>query len=124
MANANPIARSAMGTYGSDNPWIDFLDVEPSAAYYSSPSGWTAPGAFGQSSPGAKRYYQNQFQNVYNEFLGAMGSQIQRGSGEPTMRLPEFLENIPWAKRYAALTPEMAGRTTRRFSPGTRQIYF
>jgi len=116
----NPMVESY---WGSDNPWIDFLDFEPSAAYYSSPSGWTAPGAFGKSTPGARRYYQNQFQNVYNEFLGTMGTQVREG-GRPTMRFGEFLENIPWAERYAALTPEMAGRTTRRFSPGTRQIYF
>jgi len=40
------------------------------------------------------------------------------------VRWTDWLEQQPFTERYAALTPEMAGRTTRRFSPGTRQIYF
>ena len=105
--------------YGSDNPFMDFLELTPESAYYSAPA-W---GEFAQQSPGTKRYYQNQFQDVYNEFLGALGSQI-RGGGIPTKRWSEYLDEIPFAARYAALTPQMAGRTTGRFSPTTRQIYF
>ena len=116
---ANPITKR----FGSDNPFMEFLEFEPEAAYYSSPAGWAGQGAFAQGTPNQRRYYQNQFQNTYNEFLGALGSQI-RGGGEPTMRFTEHLEGIPWAEKYAALTPEMAGRRTSRFSPGTRQIYF
>ena len=109
--------------FGSDNPFMDFLEYEPEAAYYSSPAGGAGTGAFAQGTPNQKRYYQNQFQNTYNEFLGALGGQIRAGE-DPTMRFTDYLEDIPWTERYAALTPEMAGRRTSRFSPGTRQIYF
>ena len=108
---------------GSNNPFMDYLEYEPQAAYYSSPAGWTGTSAFAPQSQGQQRYYQNQFQAVYNEFLGSLGSQVRAG-GAPTERWSDYLEKIPWAARYAALTPDQAGRGTRRFSPGTRQIYF
>lgn len=110
--------------FGSGNAFSGFLEAEPTAAYYSSPAGWAGQGAFAQGSPNQRRYYQNQFQNIYNEFLGALGSQIRPEGGEPNLLFSEYLEDIPWAAKYAALTPDMAGRRTSRFSPGTRQIYF
>jgi hypothetical protein len=108
--------------YGSGNPFLDYtdiLEVEPQSAYYSSPSGT----AFMGQSPGTRRYYQNQFQNIYNEYLGAQGDLI-RGGALPSLKWADYLDNVPFTQRYAALTPEMAGRSTRRYSPGTRQIYF
>ena len=105
--------------FGANNPFMDFLELEPTAAYYSSPGGMQ----FASGNQGQRRYFQNQFQNVYNEFLGALGSQIRSGQ-EPTMRWTDYLENVPFTARYAALSPEQAGRTTRRYSPNTRQIYF
>ena len=105
--------------FGSNNPFADFFEDYPQAAYYSSPRG----SAFSGQSQNTQRYYQIQFQNVYNEFLGSLGSQIRSGQ-EPTMRWSDYLENVPFTARYAALSPEQAGRTTRRYSPNTRQIYF
>jgi hypothetical protein len=105
--------------YGSDNPFMDYLEQLPAeAAYYSGPTATS----FMEGPLGAQRYYQNQFQNVYNEYLGALGTQARTGQGP--VRWTDWLEQQPFTERYAALTPEMAGRTTRRFSPGTRQIYF
>ena len=108
--------------YGSSNAfsdWTNFLEKEPASAYYSSPAGMSF---YGQS-PNAQRFYQTQFQNIYNEFLGSLGSQIRSGM-DPTMRWADYLENVPFTERYAALSPQQAGRTTRQYSPGTRQIYF
>ena len=105
--------------FGANNQFMDLLELEPTAAYYSSPGGKQ----FASGNQGQQRYFQNQFQNVYNEFLGSLGSQIRSGQ-EPTMRWSDYLENVPFTARYAALSPEQAGRTTRRYSPSTRQIYF
>jgi len=104
---------------GSNNPFIDYLELEPRAAYYSSPSGMS----FSGGSTGRRRHYQNQFQDVYNQFLGALGSQIRQG-GEPTMRWTDYLESYPFTERYAALPPQQAGRSRRQFNPSTRHIYF
>jgi hypothetical protein len=116
------MAQSLAGV-SPNNPFLDFLEYEPEAAYYSSPKGWTGQNAFAVGSPNQRRYYQNQFQNIYNEFLGALGQEARRGEA-PSMRWTDYLENIPWAERYSGLSPEMAGRTTSRYAPGTRQIYF
>ena len=105
--------------FGSNNPFADFFEDYPQAAYYSSPRG----SAFSGQSPNTQRYYQNQFQNVYNEYLGALGQQIRSGA-DPTLRFVDYLETTPFTERYAALPPQMGGRSTRQYSPGTRQIYF
>jgi hypothetical protein len=105
--------------YGVNNPFIDYLEFEPRAAYYSSP----ASRQFTQGGEGQRRYFQNQFQDVYNEFLGALGSQIRSGQA-PTMRWADYLDTVPFTERYAGLSPEQAGRSRRRYSPSTRQIYF
>ena len=107
--------------YGVNNPFIDYLESDPTAAYYSNPSP-TAQRFMG-GSQGQQRYFQNQFQNIYNEYLGELGSQIRAGE-TPTMRWRDHLEDIPFTQRYAALSPEQAGRSRRRYSPSTRQIYF
>lgn len=116
----------------ANNPFLDFLEYEPQAAYYSSPEGWVGQGAFAQGSPNQRRYYQNQFQNIYNEFLGALGKQAREGD-VPTMRWEGYIDTVnkgndpnimSMARRYSGLSPEMAGRTTSRYAPGTRQIYF
>jgi hypothetical protein len=105
--------------YGTNNPFMDYLEYEPRAAYYSSP----ASRQFDQGGEGQRRYFQNQFQDVYNEFLGSLGSQIRAGQA-PTMRWSEYLDAVPFTERYAALSPEQAGRSRRRYSPSTRQIYY
>ena len=105
--------------FGSNNPFADFFEDYPLAAYYSSPRG----SEFSGQSPNTQRYYQNQFQNVYNEYLGALGQQIRSGA-DPTLRFVDYLETTTFTERYAALPPQMGGRSTRQYSPGTRQIYF
>ena len=117
--NNNPTGGPGANYYGSNNAFADFFTDYPQAAYYSSPRGT----AFSGQSANTQRYYQNQFQNVYNEFLGALGQQIRSGA-DPTLRFADYLETTPFTERYAALPPQMAGRTTRQFGPGTRQIYF
>ena len=102
--------------YGVNNPFMDFLEYEPLAAYYADPR-------VSSGSQGQQRYYQNQFQDVYNEFLGELGSQIKAGQA-PTMRWADYLDTVPFTERYARLSPEQAGRSRRRYSPSTRQIYF
>ena len=104
---------------GANNPFIDYLDYDPVATYYSSPTGQ----AFMGQSAGQERYYRGQYQDAYNDYLGALGSQIRQGAA-PNMRFADYLEDYPFTERYAALTPQQAGRSTRQYSPSTRHIYF
>ena len=112
--------------FGSDNPFMDFLEYEPEAAYYSSPAGWAGTGAFAQGTPNQKRYYQNQFQNVYNQYLGSLGGLLRQGV-MPTATentFANFLGNYDWTERYTAEPPQMRGEFSQQFNPRTRQIYF
>jgi hypothetical protein len=128
MANNNPWApvRGAFDSYLNDQStptgWGAYLEAEPRAAYYSTQA-WEQPEGFATRGQPARTWYQGQFGDVYNQYLGALGSQV-RGGGAPSLSWADYLNNIPFTQRYAALSPEMAGRGVRRFSPGTRQIYF
>ena len=45
------------GTEDNNNPFSDFLEASPQAAYYSYSGDW--------GSPRQSQYYQNQFSNIY-----------------------------------------------------------
>ena len=74
---------------GNLNPWSDLLEQVPEAAYYSSPAGQS----FASGSPRQRSYFENQFSNIYNAYLGALGSQIREG-GMPEMRFQDYLEKL------------------------------
>ena len=104
---------------GMNNPFLGYLEEEPAVGYFSSPRG----AEFMGGAPAKRQYYQNQYRDVYNEFLGALGSQI-RGGNAPTLRWTDYLEDYPFPERYAALSPTQAGRGRQQFSPRTRQLYY
>ena len=104
---------------GANNPFIDYLDYDPVATYYSS----TGAENFMGGSQGQQRFFRGQYQDAYNDYLGALGRDIRKGTA-PDMNFADYLEDYPFTERYAALTPQQAGRTTRQYSPSTRHIYF
>ena len=72
-----------------------------------------------------QRHYQNQFQNVYNQYLGSLGGMLREGvmpSADNTFA--NFLGNFDWSDRYTSLPPQMRGDFPSQFNPRTRQIYF
>jgi len=112
---------------GSLNPWDDLLEKVPEAAYYSSPAGQS----FASSSPRQKSYFENQFSNIYNAYLGALGTQIREG-GMPEMRFQDYLENTNpyqgnslFQARYGNLTPNQRGDYSAiNLAPRTRFMYY
>ena len=115
--NANDFFKNPFNQYTGD-----MLEYKPELAYYSSPAGKT----FGKS-PSRRQYFQRSFGDIYNQYLGALGSQI-RGGGAPEMKFQDFLESDPFTKRYTSMTPEMRGafgsERARTSAPSTRFIYF
>jgi hypothetical protein len=103
------------GFFGGSNPFASFLEDVPEAAYFSLDK------PFGRS-PRQERFFQGQFQNIQNEYLGALGQQI-RGGQFPTLRFTDFLEKFPFTKRYASLPPQSRGDFPRQFSPPTRFLF-
>jgi len=96
----------------------DFLEQEPRTAFFSFQN------QFGRS-PHQRRFFQGQFQDIYNEYLGALGSQIRSGQA-PTKRFAGFLENLPFTNRFSSLPPTMrpGGGFSSRFAPRSRFLTF
>lgn len=113
-----------------DNPFADYLDggsswgsllLEqlPQAAYFSSPTGQS----FGAGSPSKQRYFQQNYQDVFNQYMGALGQQI-RGGQNPNLSFQSFLEQDPWTSRYSQLPQAARGVNTGMNDPRTRYIYY
>ena len=104
---------------GGSNWGSMLLEQLPTAAYYSSPTGQS----FGAGSPRRQRYFQQNYQNVYNQYMGALGEQLR--SGElPDMTFENFLSSDPWTTRYAQLPQAARGVNTGAYSPRTRFLYY
>ena len=74
------------------------------------------------TSPASRRYFQGQFQNIYNDFLGQQGRALQVGQ-LPSQTFTQFLQQYPFTQRYAALPPELSGRTLGSFAPRVQYSY-
>lgn len=112
------------------NPFQDylpqeFLETSPSAAYYSSPTAtdfYTRPS--GTVDPSKKKFYQESFQDIYNEYLGKLGTQAREGE-TPDLKFTDYLSQAsPFTERYDKLTPYQRGQSTRASAPTTRFIYY
>ena len=113
-------------TFDITNPFSNILEELPQAAYYSSPAGQS----FAKQSPKQRSFFENQFQNIYNSYLGALGAQIREG-GLPTLQLQDYLETTNpytgtdlFSSRYQAQTPAQRGDYTSYIAPRTRFMYY
>jgi|TARA_Y100000593_G_C4304126_1_gene334893 hypothetical protein len=97
----------------------NFLESTPTAAYYSSPTGRE----FGTRSPNRQRFFQESFQDIYNQYLGELGSKARQNQISP-LRFADYLERDPFTERYSALSPIQRGIYSQQFSPSTRFIYY
>ena len=77
----------------------------------------------------ARNYFQGQYSNIYNRFLGDRGQEM-KSQKDPAKwtTFSQYLENKstenPYTQRYAARTPYERGVSTRRFAPSTRFITY
>jgi len=100
----------------NNNPFADWLydDEDPSAqsaAYFSNQNQW--------KTPNMKKYFQGQFSNIQNQYMGQLG-QMAHGGQAATLEFPDFLKDINWGQEYGQLTPMQRGVDTARFNPFTR----
>lgn len=107
---------------GFPNPFSQFMIQEPKLAYYG--MGGMEPGGTSPygSSPQARRRFQSQFQNIYNEFLGQQGQALM-GQKMPDQTFSQFLGQYPFTERYSALPPAMSGMQQRTFAPQASYRY-
>lgn len=105
----NPLLRASAA-----NPYADFLDLAPESAFFSTPT-------FQQATPNLRNFLQTGFRDFHNEFLGALGSQI-RGGNLPTLRFPDFLQDVPFQQRFQESRFGPRSQTAQ-FNPRTRSIF-
>ena len=94
----------------------EMLSAMPEASYFSFQD------QFGQA-PTQRRFFQGQFQNIFNQFLGGLGQQIQQGES-PTNTFSDFLGNYNFGQQFGQLPPSVRGATTSRFAPSSRFLNF
>ena len=92
------------------NPFLDFLEDEPKAAYFGYQDQWR--------TPNQRKYFQSQFANIQNQYLGSLGKQIY-GGGVPSLKFTDFLSQFPWMQQYQQSSEGM-GQDTSRYNPWTR----
>jgi hypothetical protein len=114
MANGeNPFA-----DWLSGGDWGSLLLAEmPQAAYYSSPAG----GQFAGESPRRRRFYEQNYQDIYGDWLGEIGVATREARQPATFE--EFLETNPWTARYGRLPQAARGMTGMRANPRTRFLF-
>ena len=115
MANGN----QAFGDFGFSNPFQEFLEENPRAAFYAQgdPFGGDRTGG-----PREKQVFQNQFQNIYNQYMGTLGQQVQRGE-VPSLRFQDYLKDFSFSQHFRSLPPSMRGASTGAYAPQARFLF-
>lgn len=106
----------------ADSGWQDFLEAQKGwrTAYF----GYQPQ--FGRS-PNEKKYFQNQFADVQDRFMGQQARQIM-GGGIPDLTFGGFLSDYfkpqgGAAQEWGAMSPQQRGVDFTRFSPRTRRVF-
>ena len=74
-------------------------------------------------SPQQRRFFSNQFSDVYNQFLGALGTQARAGQ-MPSMRFTDFLQQKPFSERFTSQPPAFRGVFQSSLAPRARKLFF
>jgi len=93
----------------------DFLNEVPESAFFS------RIGQF-SDSPRRQNFFQNQFPNVENQFIGAIGSQFRTGQA-PSLKFDDFLNDFDFDRLFRDQSRFQRGRTSNLFNPSTRFLF-
>ena len=98
------------------NPWAEFLEQEPKAAYFSRSNQFGGP----QRSQRQTGFYQNAFSDLYNQYLGSLGKQARAGI-MPTGGFNDFMGGIDFNDYYRQQVPyQQRNQGYSDFVPPTR----
>ena len=97
--------------------WQEVLAGYEPAQYYSSPTGVQ----FGKQSPRRRRYFQDAYQNVLQDYYQQAGTAMRQGQS-PTSFM-DYLETDPWTERYTSLPQAARGMTGTAANPRTRFLF-
>lgn len=77
------------------NPWAGFLEAEPKTAYFSYGDRFGGP----TGSQRQRNFFQNQFSEIYNQYLGRLGAQVRAGQ-VPTEQWNDYLGGFDFNNWY------------------------
>jgi len=102
----------------SFNPWLGFLEEEPKAAYFSYGDQFGGP----RGSQRQRGFFQNQFSDIYNKYLGSLGVQARQGAA-PTGSFNDYLGGFDFNDWYRQSVPyESRNQGFSSFAPPTRWL--
>ncbi len=107
------------GDFNFDNPFAAALEEIPEAAFQSSPGGK----AFAAGSPAKARFFEGQFQNVFNKFLGQLGEGLRAGE-VPEQTFTQSVDAFDFEHLFRTLPPSFRGFFQRQLAPQTRFLTF
>ena len=97
----------------NSNPWAGFLEDQPKAGYFS----WLNRNR--GLSPNQNQFFQGNFDEIYNQYLGQLGSQAQQGM-TPDLQWGDYLGQQDPMNLWGKMTPRQRGDNAQRFAPGVR----
>lgn len=100
---------------GIDDPFGAFLGQDYRLPYFGRQA------QFGRA-PAQRRFFENEFSNIRDQFLGTLGSMALQEQ-EPTGSFSDYLGGINFNQRFAALPPALRGASMGRFAPQTRFLF-
>ena len=69
-----------------------------------------------RTSNAFKEYFRGQTGNIYNQYLGQIGSRALMGA-VPSQTFTDYLVDYPWLKNFQKLSPAQRGEQPTRFAP-------
>lgn len=97
-----------------NNPFLSYLEDQPEAGFFSFQNQWR--------SPNMRRFFQSQFSNIQNQYLGQLGQWVKAGSQGAPQRFTSFLEQLPWQQQFQEGTAGQRQNDSSRFNPFTRWL--
>lgn len=100
----------------TQNPWAGFLEEEPKSAYFSYQNQFGGP----SQAPKQKQFFQDQFANIYNQYLGQLGMQIGQGD-LPSKQWQDYMKDFDFSGWYKGQVPyDERNAGFNKFSPQTQ----
>lgn len=84
------------------NPFLDYLEDRPEAGYFSFQDQW--------KTPNQKKYFQSQFSNIQNQYMGQLGQWVKAGSQGDPRSSATFLEEWTGASSLTNRRPKNGAR--------------
>lgn len=101
--------------------WQGIIDSSPRETYFGFGNRPKGPSSGGWGSSGGqnkRRYFQNQFQPIFDEFTGQVSRNLMQGQSttqQPSFQ--DFLGDMSFNERFARIPPSMRGGNRGRFAP-------